>query len=88
MNIAVALACNALNNLPSNQEGKVVYGTDDVRHHYERSLKPHGYTIKRFEDTTDEERRAALEWYRKNTDWSAFKKKDWIVAYEAVGGKA
>lgn len=36
------------------------------------------------EDVSQDELRTAMEWYKKNTDWSAFKRTDWEKAYATL----
>ena len=77
------MAANAANNYSEHEERMMFIPRatlDANAAFYENMRKNHGYEIKAIEDCGTDFVRRALNWYEHNTDWSAFKRKDWQEA--------
>ena len=79
------MLANAVNNHRISQHGKLAVAA------YPRATieklkddKTFSTNVVAVEDLPREEAVAAMEWYAENTDWSAFKRKDWQAAMETL----
>lgn len=78
------IIANALNNLAASRGEKVVAISRRNLKLYASLSTKHGCTVVAVEDIEPPKLREALEWFRLNTDWSAFTKKDWVKAWNYV----
>lgn len=51
---------------------------------YKHQREVRGYVFTLLEDVPHETLRMAMDWYKKHTDWSAFKRTDWEKAYASL----
>ena len=78
------IIANALNNLAASRGEKVIVANRINLQTFKPLSEKHGYTVIALEDVEPSKMREALDWFRRNTDWSAFKKKDWLKAWNHV----
>lgn len=79
------MAANAANNYSEHEERMIFTPRATLETNselYEKMRKDYGYVVKAIEDCSKDFVRRALESYEQNTDWSAFKRKDWKEAVE------
>lgn len=77
-----SMLANAMNNFHKRGPRVAFYPRATIEKYGDGLLK--GYVKVAVEDVPREELRAAMDEYRKNTDWSAFKRKDWEAAYATL----
>ncbi|URA06996.1 hypothetical protein P9A47_gp28 [Xanthomonas phage Elanor] len=78
----LSMLANAMNNFHKGPANTVYYPRATIEK-YGDSMLP-TYTKVAVEDVPREDLRAAMDAYRANTDWSAFKRKDWDAAYATL----
>jgi len=75
---------NAYNNWPEKPTKTIVYPQATLQSRSWSSLEQAGYTVISLDCIAPAELKRAMEWYEKNTDWSAFERKDWQAAMESL----
>lgn len=81
------MAANAANNYCEHEDGKILYypqaTIDEDRDGFITKMKTQwGYEIRAVEAVSKDFVTRALNSYERNTDWSAFKRKDWQAAVD------
>lgn len=83
------MLANAYNNWPHKPAKICVMPRETLdakRDFYAVFDQRHGYLTLPVETVPTRDLRAAMDHYRKSTDWSAFKPRDWQAAYETLEG--
>ena len=78
------MLANAYNNWPEKPAKTIVYPQATLEKRSWGALESAGYTVISLDCVTSAELKRAMEWYENNTDWSAFKRKDWQAAMDSL----
>lgn len=78
------LIANAFNNWYGSVGGKEIAYPRSTIEAYEHLTKRAGFDVIVIEDVPVNTLRDAMVWFRDNTDWSAFKREDWRVAFDSL----
>lgn len=81
------MLANAFNNWPEKPAKTIVYPQETLKQRTWGSLEAAGYTVISLDCVTAAELKRAMEWYKQNTDWSAFSKSQWEAAYTSLTNK-
>lgn len=79
------MVANAANNYCEREERILYYPRATLeanKESFERMSERHGYVYRAVEDCSKDFVTRALNFYERNTDWSAFKRKDWQAAVD------
>ncbi|QKW95611.1 hypothetical protein AXL3_36 [Stenotrophomonas phage vB_SmaS-AXL_3] len=82
-----SMLANAYNNWLNEhrkEQKLVVYPQATLEKYTHDGLRNAGYTVISLDCVTTAELKRAMEWYKQNTDWSAFKRKDWQAAMDSL----
>lgn len=79
------MVANAANNYCKHEDRVLYYPRATIESNeesFKRMSERHGYVYRAIEDCSKDFVSRALSHYERNTDWSAFKRKDWQAAVD------